>query len=346
MFRGHAMSEATRESATEAGSAPLSGGVQRVPPGIVHDIDAHQGWALTCHEAGPAKPRGVDLLFLHGMGAGGWIWPESWIGAFTGAGYRCWTLSLPGRPGGSLRAGDPRVLDLAIGHLASTGDAEAALSILVQALPGASLVDGPTLDDYADTLDQALTQIGRPVAVVCHSLGGAVAQILMRRGRSPEATVLLCSVPPYGTWRASAEMAVLNPLLWRALAQFSLFGPAATDLEVMRANFYPRGVSDRDYATLINNLRDESLAAMTQALGFPPFAPLPGPRSDVMVLGGALDRLVPPFDVMLTGAYFGVMPEFVPDAGHMIMHDDAGSGAIARILGWLDRRAGSGRRAA
>ena len=324
----------------------MSETVERVPPGTVHDIDAHQGWALTRHDPGPARARGVDLLFLHGMAAGAWIWPESWIGAFTGAGYRCWTLSLPGREGGSLRAGDPAVIDVALSHLLTTGDADAALSILVRALPGAALLDGPSLDDYSDTLAEALAQIGAPTVVVGHSLGGAVAQTLIRRGAAPAGTVLMASVPPYGTWRASAEMALVNPALWVTLAEFALYGPAGADMEVMRANFYPRGVSDRDYAMLVNNMRDESMVAMLQAAGFPPFAPLPGPRRDVLVLGGALDRIVPATDVALTAAWYGTLPEIVPGAGHMLMHDDAGAGAIRRILTWLDDRALAGRQAA
>ena len=182
--------------------------------------------------------------------------------------------------------------------------------------------------------------------VVGHSLGGAVAQNLIRRGAAPAGTVLMASVPPYGTWRASAEMALVNPALWVTLAEFALYGPAGADMEVMRAAFYPRGVSDRDYAMLVNNMRDESMAAMLQAAGFPPFAPLPGPRRDLLVLGGALDRIVPATDVALTAAWYGTLPEIVPGAGHMLMHDDAGAGAIRRILTWLDGRAIAGRRAA
>ena len=74
--------------------------------------------------------------------------------------------------------------------------------------------------------------------------------------------------------------------------------------------------------------------------------PLPGPRRDLLVLGGALDRIVPTTDLALTAAWYGTLPEIVPRAGHMLMHDDAGAGAIRRILTWLDGRAIAGRRAA
>ena len=320
------------DTATEADT------VTRVPPGMAHDIDAHQGWALTAHPPGPARARAVDLVFLHGMAAGGWVWPEAWIAAFTGAGYRCWTLSLPGRSGGAVRAGGPEAVDRALAHVAATGDAAGALDMLAAALPGAPALDGPRLDDYADTLAAALDQIGRPAVAVCHSLGGAVAQCLMKRGAAPAGTVLMASVPPYGTWRAAAEMAVLNPQLWQTLARFSLFGPSAADPAVMRENFFPNGIGAAEFDRVAEGLRDESLAASLQAMGLPPFAPWPGPRRDVMVMGGGRDRIVPVTDVMLTAAYYGVVPDILPEAGHMIMREDIAGAAVARILAWLADR--------
>lgn len=312
--------------------------VTRMPPGTVADIEAHQGWALSCHPPGPARVKPVDLLLVHGMGAGGWSWPESWIGAFTGAGYRCWTLTLPGREGGATLATDPGALDRALTLALQTGDVERATDLILRALPGTAALDGPDLADFTTALQAAVAQIGRPVAIVAHSLGGAVAQNYLRRSGRAAATVLLCSVPPYGTWRAAAEMAVLNPALWVNLARFSLLGPRGADLEVMRANLFPGGIGDREYTRVLNGMTDESLTATLQALGVPPFAPLPGPRRDMLVIGGARDRLVPPLDVMLTGLYYGTVPQILPDMGHMPMHDTAGSAAIPCILGWLERR--------
>jgi len=312
--------------------------ISRVPPGTVHDIDAHQGWALSVHPAGPARAREVDLLFLHGMSGGGWVWPAEWLEAFTGAGYRCWTMSLPGRQGGAVSAGDPATLDRAIAHAVETGDAEGAIDLLARALPGAALFDGPGIDDHAGTLAEALARIGRPTVVVAHSLGGAVAQCLIRRGAAPAGTVLMCAVPPYGTWRASAEMALFNPLLWRSLARVSLLGPMAADPEVMRRNFFPNGIDALAFRRFIQQLRDESLTATVQALGLPPFAPAPGPRGDVMVIGGGRDRIVPPLDVALTGLYYGLRPDFLPEAGHMMMREEAAGTAATRILAWLAAR--------
>ncbi|MCA8884259.1 MAG: alpha/beta hydrolase [Rhodobacteraceae bacterium] len=311
--------------------------VTRMAPGTGMDAPTHEGWAMTRHRADAGPAREVDLLFLHGMSAGAWVWPDRWMARFTGAGFDCWSMTLPGRRGGATAGSDPAALDRVIAQALAGGDLTAALDALARALPGASLLDGPTLDDFTDALEEALAEAGRPCVVVAHSLGGAVAQNLMRRGKAPEGTVLMCSVPPYGTWRASAEMALLNPDLWHTLAMFSVFGAAVVDPLILRNNFFPSGVRDADFARLLTNLRDESLAATAQALGFPPFAPFPAIRPEVLVIGGGRDRIIPPTDTLMTGFYHGGIAQFLPDAGHMMMYDDVDGAASDMILTWLDR---------
>lgn len=319
--------------------------VTRMPPGSagMADIDAHQGWALSRHPAvaGPARP--VDIVLLHGMAAGGWIWPEEWISGFTSEGYSVWTMTLPGRDGGGSVTRDPGVIDRALGHLLETGDGAGARRMLLRALPGASLFDGPDMGDFADALSEALAQVGRPAVVVGHSLGGAVAQLLLRRGAAPAGTVLLSSVPPYGTWRASAELALTAPQVWQMLGRFALHGPAGADMALMRQVFFPGGVSERVFRALVADLRDESLAALVQAAGWPPFAPLPGPRGDVLVIGGGQDIVVPPVDTWLTAGWYGTRPVILEQAGHMLMHEagaaDAAADAIRTWCAGLARRA-------
>ena len=311
--------------------------VSRMAPGEVYDmdIDAHQGWAMSEHAPTGGPGQTVDLLFVHGMAAGGWMWSADWLASFTDRGYRCWTLTLPGRAGGQTLATNPQALDRALAIAFHQNDPEAALNALAKALPGASAFDGPGIAEFTDALAQALTRIGRPAVPICHSLGGAVAQNLMRRGQSPAGTVLLCSTPPYGFWRSSVEMAFTNPDLWLALFDFSLFGQRGTDMNIMRRNLFPGGIGNGDYADMVANMRDESFKALIQANGFPPFAPLPGPRGDVLVIGGTEDRFVPWLDVMLTGTYYGTLPVIVQGGGHMLMSEPVWPSAAEAILSWL-----------
>lgn len=313
--------------------------VSRMAPGEAFEIDieAHQGWAMAEHSPIAGSAREIDLLFLHGMSSGGWMWSPEWLNAFTREGYRCWTMTLPGRQGGPSIASDPTVVDQALSIAFHQGDPERALDLLLKSTPGISLFDGPGINDYTDALADALDRIGRPTVPVCHSLGGAVVQNLMRRGERPIGTVLLCSAPPYGLWRASMEMAFTDPDLWQTLADFSLLGLRGVNQTILRNALFPSGISDADYAEMAANLRDESFKAMAQASGFLPFAPLPGARSDVLVIGGTKDRFVPWLDVMLTGTYYGALPVMVEGGGHMLMSEPCWPEAAKAITNWLPR---------
>ena len=314
--------------------------VSRMAPGEALEEEALQGWAMTQvpPTAGPDRP--FDLLFVHGMATGGWSWSRDWLGRFAGAGYRSWTITLPGRQGGGSFATNPRAIDHAVELAFAKGDAHAALAVLAQSFPGMPAIDGPTLDDFSDAIATSLDQIGRPAAVICHSLGGAATQNLIRRGRSPAATVLMASVPPYGLWRGAIEMAWTNPDLYAALTDFALAGITPQNDRIIRANLFPAGVTDAEFDDLVPQLTDESLRAMTQAMGFPPFAPLPGPRPDVMVIGGGQDRFVPMTDLIGTAFYYGGLPRIIPEAGHALMLGPSAPKVADEILAFLDGRQG------
>lgn len=313
----------------------MTGNRTRMPPGGL-DTEAEQGWSMSSLAPDTDANRSVDVLFLHGLAAGGWIWKPDFLGRFQDAGYRVWTLTLPGRAGGPSLGTDPAALDRAMASAMAATSPMELLSLLTDILPGAPLFDGPSLDTLSDALKDAIASTGRPTVLICHSLGGAVAQNLLRRGGGAHGLALLCAVPPYGTWRASAEMAYTNPLLWKALLDFSLYGLTQTDPQVIRKNLFPNGVSNREFHSFVAQLRDESLAATAGALGFPPFAPLPGPRRNVLVIGAERDRLIPQSDVWMTAAWYGKVPHIVPDAGHMPMLEEARFALADHLVSWLD----------
>lgn len=310
--------------------------ISRMAPGEAEALDVLQGWAMTGTDptAGPERP--FDLLFVHGMAANGTIWDSAWLEGFAAEGYRSWTITLPGRKGGGSLATNPQAIDRALGLALQGGAPEAALDALLTSLPGMPLFDGPSLDDFTDAIEDSLDRVDRPVVVVSHSLGGAATQNLLRRGRRPAATVLMGSVPPYGLWRSCWEMAVTNPDLFAALMDFGFAGLTPQTVPILRANLFPEGISDDDFSGLLSQFTDESLRAMAQAQGFPPFAPFPGPRHDMLVIGGALDRLVPIHDVWGTALYYGTTPSILPGAGHVMMRGPGAALATQEILRFLD----------
>ncbi len=310
---------------------------QTIPPASDQfDVDAEPGWSMAVHEPTAGPTRTFDILFLHGMASGGWIWKDDFLAQFRRAGYRVWTLNLPGRRAGPTPRKDPDALTRAANAAMGASTATEAASLLAGILPGANLFDGPSLDDFTTSLDQAVAAIDRPVAIVCHSLGGAVAQNHIRRQGRPHGLALVCSVPPYGMWRASTHWAFATPDLWKAFASFSLFGLANSDAQVMRRNLFPNGVSDGDFGQFVAHLRDESFAATLSTSGFPPFAPMPGRRDNVLVLGTAKDRMVPEVDVWMTGAWYGTKPVILPDAGHMPMLESGREALADTLVNWTD----------
>ena len=246
------------------------------------------------------EARTPDLLFVHGMSAGPWLWEDTLMPSFAKAGYRTWAIELSGR-------GDNR------------GDGWDEIS----------------LEQFSDELADALDYIGGPCVVVGHSLGGAVVQNLLRQGREVAGTVLLCSVPPHGMWRAAAEIMLFNPALWQSMIAYSLLGITFTDQAVMRRNLFPHGIDDRVFASFAGRTTDEPLRALQEVQGWRPIAPPPLSQSNVLVVGGAQDRLLPLTDLWLTAAYYGVLPRVLPQAGHMPMYPPSAGELEALILEWL-----------
>ncbi len=259
--------------------------------------------------AGPSRlERPLDLVFVHGMSAGSWIWERSTIPLFAAHGYRCWAPDLASQDERARGRGG--------------------------------------LELYADRLDAAIRAAGRPVAVIGHSLGAAVAQNLLRRGRRPAGMALICPVPPYGLGRASLEMLALRPNVWRALAGMAAHGIGAVPRHLIESIFLPRGATPDELAWLELNLRDEPMTAMVQAMGWRPIAPPPvwmtpfARRTPTLVIGGARDPLTPPLDIGLTALWHGGTAHVLPRAGHLPMLEPDAAAEIGRVtLAWLERLA-------
>ncbi len=85
------------------------------------------------------KKFATKLLFVHGAWHGAWCW-KGFMDYFSGRGFSCWALDLPGH---GERSGEPGLWKT-------------------------------SMMDYVDEVDRAAKEIGNPV-IIAHSMGGFVA---------------------------------------------------------------------------------------------------------------------------------------------------------------------------
>lgn len=251
-------------------------------------------------DAGPTADR-PPLLLVHGAGHGAWCW-ERWLARLPGLGWEAYALSLRGRPGS--RAVDEETFRQRL-----------------------------RVDDYADDVAAVAAHIGRPCAVMAHSMGGIVAQRFAARhtaaGGSTAALVLLTAVSP----------GQLGPLR---------DGPLPTE----RPYSLPREVAAQRYfhtappdvqAWALDRLCPESPAVMNEySLGAGvPIAP-DAIRCPVLSVTAEHDGSSVPRDGRIAEHYGGTWLH-LPDEGHDVMLEAGEAALLPRILAWLDEHAVPGR---
>ncbi len=253
------------------------------------------------HEAARSPAKRVKLLFIHGICTGAWVWEKNFLPYFAGLGYDSYALSLRGH-----------------------GKSE-----------GRDTVRTFTLQDFAEDIGWALKEIGSPTVVIGHSLGGGAVQNFVQRGGHAAGYVLLCSAPPHGLIRASAEAFATNPKLVNEMSAVLHKGLDAANLDVIEDGLFseppPREVRRR----FAEGVSDIAEAASRQRLGWIPFAPFPWGMPKLLVVGGEKDQFMPAADVRLTAIYYGARCVIVPNGAHAIMLDRNWRDAAQPIADWL-----------
>ncbi len=253
------------------------------------------------HTAAEGKTKPVKLLFVHGICTGAWIWERSFLPFFAGLGCDSYALSLRGH---GKSAGREKIRQFVLG-------------------------------DFADDVDWAVKQIGAPVVVVGHSLGGAVVQNYVKRGGKTAGIVLFCAVPPHGLLRATAVLLAQNPPLANELRKAIARGLQAADLEVIENGLFAHAPAPELRRMLFERLDGIAETAGRQAFGWVPFAPLPWSMPKVFVIGGERDWFVPSGCVRMTAIYYGVRSVIVKNGAHAVMLDGNWRDAAEPIADWL-----------
>ncbi len=249
--------------------------------------------------------RREKILLIHGICLGAWVWEGNFLPYFAERGFHTYALSLRGH-----------------------GESD-----------GRDRLETWRLRDFCDDLTWAVRQIGGPVVVIAHSMGGGVVQYYLRKGGQAAGVVLMASVPPHGLMRASLSMYNRNPALWDELYKARTGRLKDFDLTTIERGLFSQPIPPAERKQLLRRLVAPASQASLELMGWPPIAPLPWlGLPPMMVIGAERDDLVPVTDVLLSAAYYGVGPRIIPGGAHAFMMESQWRMTAEMICDWITRQ--------
>jgi pimeloyl-ACP methyl ester carboxylesterase len=260
------------------------------------------------HAAPEGPRRDVSVLLVHGICLGAWVWQDNFMPYLAGQGFPAYAVSLRGH-----------------------GESD-----------GAARTGQWSVQNFSDDLAWAIREIGGPVAVIGHSMGGGVAQYYLRQGGKMAALVLMASAPPHGLLRASVAMYNRNPKLWEELQKTRSGRLTDADFAIVEKGLFSEPLTPQNREAILQRLNDPAIQASIELMGWQPIAPFPWLAPPVMVVGGERDEFIPATDIMLTGVYYGTTPSMVRGCAHAIMLERSWETAADLVCEWLIRRFGHG----
>jgi len=269
---------------------------------------------------------GKSLLFIHGSGAGGWVFEEHWLPFFAAMGFDAYTLSLRGS--------------------FATGFKDT---------PGANR-KGATVSQHISDIKDVIRKIykrggGKGPIILGHSFGGLLVSKLLEDSEGHaliQRAGWLCSLPPTGQGPMSQRFLYTRfPQTINILRAF-LFGQI-NNKKLNRQIFYDSSVTDDKLAEYMARLALDAggkpdLADVESALpsrnlnpdGSATWLSAPGSRRlKFFVLGSNDDYIVDPQAVLETAKYVDAKPVLIDGPGHNIMLGERWRVAADQILLWL-----------
>ena len=231
-----------------------------------------------------------DIVCLHGICAGAWVFPMAFINPLLEAGFTVHTLSYRG-------------------HGSSDG------------------YDGIRtwrLGDYVADVRGILQSLPQPPVVLGHSLGSAITQILLRDEDGLAAAVLMSPVPPQGLAAVSWRLLWSDPMAYQQLWVALTVGVKQVSERIgARLLFSASEVSDT-IREFFATCTDESPWLAADLQGIPRIGPATYDalcHPPVLVVSGTEDRLIRPTDAADVGRFYGRGVEWVQGGSHMLMYD-------------------------
>lgn len=245
------------------------------------------------------------VLFIHGAYADAKIWDVHFLDFFAEAGFNVWALSLRGH-------GKSRYQPIAW---------------------------PPGFADYIDDVEWAIGQIGEPPVLVGHSMGGLVAQrVLKKNGISVKASVLIASVPPDGMMNPIIRLAQEHPLLFHKLGLINAsprwMWEHWVSMEEVRQMFFSKSTALQEVKRFYPLFQCEPPRALTDLTFFCPLAKMK-PECPMLAMGGEEDIIIPPEFVQKTADFYSADIQMLPGLGHAMMLDKEWETAAKSIVNWL-----------
>lgn len=251
------------------------------------------------HQPSLIPSTAPPVLFVHGAFAGAWCW-QPVMTDLAAAGFDTYALSLRG-------------------HGSS---------------PEFEHLNRYCVDDFVADLRSVVKTLPVAPILVGHSMGGFVVQRYL--GKGPVAAVaLLASVPPYGLAGSACYLAALNPKLLWLLNCFQLGGSRDVALGDVRDLLFSPAMPDEELKSFISQAQAESLQALWDMSLPQPWRLWSLPKVPALVLGAALDRIIPQSDIEVTAHALGVEAQILPDVGHAMMLDAGRQRVAAALIDWL-----------
>ena len=249
---------------------------------------------------GRAHP--TPLLFVHGAYTAAWCWDEYFLSWFAEQGYAAYAMSLSG-------------------HGKSRGRA---------------YLDSFSIADYVADVAEVAAALPTPPVLVGHSMGGMVVQKFLENHSAP-GVVLMSSVPPQGLLGSAFGLAFARPHLLGDLNR--LMGGGQPQMETLRDAMFHEAIELDRLQRYYHLCQPESHRAIWDMSLFdlPFLSRMKVPP--MLVLGGEYDVLIPPEQVRMTAAHYGVKARILPGLGHGLMMESDWRLAAEPIVSWM-REAG------
>lgn len=242
------------------------------------------------------------ILLVHGAWHGAWCWEDNFLPFFAGNGHQ-------------VRAVDLR------GHGQS---------------PARKSMRWNRIRDYVDDVAAVAATFDRPPVVIGHSMGGLVCQHLAHRDVELAGIGLLSTVPSYGVWKTTANIAARRPIdFLKANLTLSLY-PLVEDPADARHMFIEEDTPEAETRAFAARLTDESYLAFLDMLLFalPPGKPVAVP---MLVVGGERDTIFSPASQRHTARFYGCACHIVGNAPHDGMLSQYWKQAAELFRGWIDK---------